>query len=68
MLLSNISINRNNLNCIHSCDYMILIIHLYAVIWFQVFLSNTNNLQAIIWFQVPNNNPYKTIIALSNYS
>ena len=25
---------------------------LYTVIWFQVFLSNTNNLHTVIWFQV----------------
>ena len=25
---------------------------LHTIIWFQVFLSNTNNLHTIIWFQV----------------
>ena len=35
----------------------LIIICLHTVIWFQVFLSNTNNLLAIIWFQVTNNNP-----------
>ena len=28
--------------------YLIIIISLHTVIWFQVFLSNTNNLQSII--------------------
>ena len=36
--------------------YLIRAICLHTVLWFQVFLSNTNNLQAITWFQVTNNN------------
>ena len=31
---------------------MITIISLHTVIWFQLFLSNTNNLRIVIWFQV----------------
>ena len=27
-----------------------------AIIWFQVFLSNANNLHTVKWFQVTNNN------------
>ena len=26
--------------------------NLHIVIWFQVFLSNTNNLHTVIWFQI----------------
>ena len=36
--------------------YLITIICLHTVIWFQVFLSNSNNLQTVVWFQVTNNN------------
>ena len=38
---------------------MIIIIYSYTVVWFQAFLSNTNNLQAIKWFELTNdNNPH----------
>ena len=30
---------------------------LYTVIWFQVYLSITNNLQVIMWFQVTHHHP-----------
>ena len=37
-----------------------------TVIWFLVFLSNTNNSQAVIWFQVADNNDnsYKQLLLL----
>ena len=35
-----------------SCVMIIIIICLRTVIWFQVFLSNTNNSYTVIWFQV----------------
>ena len=38
------------------CPIIIITIYLKqiicTVIWFQVFLSNTNNLHTVIWFQV----------------
>ena len=33
-------------------SYLLKIICLHTVMWFQVFLSNTYNLCTIIWFQV----------------
>ena len=39
---------------------------LQTVIWYQVFLSNTNNLHTVVWFQVflSNTNNY---VVLSNF-
>ena len=39
---------------------------MHTVIWFQVFLSNTNNLHTVVWFQVflSDTNDY---IVSSNY-
>ena len=30
----------------------LVIIYLHTVIWYQIFLSNANNMHAVIWFQV----------------
>ena len=49
-------------NCIHSMSIFIFFVQLflkrfwYTAIWYQVFLSNTNNLHTIIWFQVFSSN------------
>ena len=47
--------SHNRLGSIVSSNYsylIIIIICLHPVIWFQEFLSSTNNLYTIIWFQV----------------
>ena len=50
------SIMFDSNHCIIFKITLFIIICLYRVVWFQIFQSNTNNLQAIIWFQVTNKN------------
>ena len=57
MLFNQICINNLHNYMIQSnYSYLIRIICLHTVLWFQVFLSNTNYMQAMIWFQVTNIN------------
>ena len=55
-------------NIVSSNYSYLIIIYLPIVVWFQVFLFNTDNLQAIRWFQVTNDNTLKTIRDSNNYT
>ena len=45
-----------NYTILHNYSYLIISLYLNTVIRFQVFSSNTNNMQATTWSEVTNDN------------